>query len=140
MVTVASGITAPVGSATVPRREVVACECATEMEITDAKRNTAMDLRQRALLITPPEKQESSLRAHFALRGLPRFFFKFPIAGANNRAPSTWSVLRTQVRVAYFPSQTDRYLSCSESQRQCLNQNNRCCRYARRICVVIMRE
>src|ERR1700757_1478757 len=105
MLTVASGITAPVGSVTVPRREVVACECAREMEITDAKRNTATDLRQKALLITPPAKQESSLRAHFALRGLPRFWFEFPIAEANSRAPSTWPVLWTQVCVAHFPSQ-----------------------------------
>src|SRR6476646_8585892 len=88
MDTVASGITAPVGSVTVPRREVVACECATEIEITDAKKNTATDLRQSALLITPPEKQESSLvQAHLSVRGWPRFLFSFQLAVANIQAP-----------------------------------------------------
>jgi hypothetical protein len=66
----------------------VACECATEIDITDAKISTATDLKQRALLITPPEKQESSLQqAHFTIRGLPRFSFTFQIAGANSQAP-----------------------------------------------------
>src|SRR5580765_5416542 len=93
MDTVASGITAPVGSVTVPRREVVACECATEIEITDAKKNTATDLRQSALLITPPEKQESSLvQAHLSVRGWPRFLFSFQLAVATSKHRTSRSV------------------------------------------------
>src|SRR5215467_15109394 len=56
-VTIASGMTAPLGSVIVPRSEAVDCACAMEVAMTEAKISTATDFIAR--LITPPPKQET---------------------------------------------------------------------------------
>src|SRR5215469_405253 len=78
-VTVASGMTAPLGSVIVPRREAVACDCAIEVEMTEAKISTATDFRAR--LITPPQKQLTPLGHTNASAAGHVFFANFSFQG-----------------------------------------------------------
>src|SRR5262249_32917134 len=72
-VTVAPGMTAPLGSVIVPRSEAVDCECATGVAVDEAKISTAPDVIAR--LITPPPKQESPCRDTRIHPRLATFFF-----------------------------------------------------------------